>query len=642
MQKMIFILFSLMPGSFNLIAQQPLHTSVTGKLVTSKEEALANVSVTVTKTGNSVLIKGAVTSATGSFSLQLFTGSYIIHFSSAGYKQAERNIDVTTNVARMDLGKIILEEKTKELSTVIVSAQKPLIEHKIDKSVLNVENSILAAGNTALELLEQAPYVSVDQNGNISIRGNQGALIMIDGRQTFLSNTDLVSFLRNIPGNQIAKIEVITNPSSKYDASGSAGIINIKMKKNANDGLNGTTNISLQQGRMPRFMEGVNLNYRRKKINLYGSINHTRNERWNEETSATTFTTNGNASSKFFINENSFYYSQSANIRAGLDYSITPKTTAGVLLNYFAGRENENSDNKNRISNLVLQKDSFLLTQHTGISRYNNYSFNFNINHQFDTTGKNISMDMDIAKFNDESLPWYYSDYFNSSEIKFSSQVLNGNMKTSITILSAKADYEHPLKKGALFTAGLKTSHVKTDNSIEYYLNGQVDRGRTNNFIYDETINAVYTDFSKELKRLSIKLGLRGEQTISKGKQVTTDSVFTRNYFQLFPTGYLQYRWNDKHRSGITFNKRVGRPDYESLNPFVYFSGPYTSWGGNPYLQPALTYSVNISHIYKNMFTIFAGISHTTNMVSQFQKTDSITNGIFQPTKIWEEQLIFQ
>jgi iron complex outermembrane recepter protein len=380
---------------------------------------------------------------------------------------------------------------------------------------------------------------------------------------------------------------------------------------------------------MPRWMEGINLNYRRKKINLYGSINHTRNERWNEETSATTFTTNGNAYSKFIITENSFYYSHSANIRAGLDYNITPKTTAGVLVNYFAGRENENSDNTNRISNLVLQRDSSLLTQHTGISRYNNYTFNFNISHQFDTTGKNISIDMDIAKFNDESLPWYYSDYFNTSGIKFSSQVFNGNMKTGITILSAKADYEHPLKKGALFTAGLKTSHVKTDNGIGYYLNGRVDRGRTNNFIYDETINAFYADFSKELKRVSIKLGLRGEQTISKGKQVTTDSLFTRNYFQLFPTGYVQYRWNDKHKSGITFNRRIGRPDYESLNPFVYFSDPFTSWGGNPYLLPASTYSINMSHIYKNMFTLFAGVSHTTDLVSQFQKTDTLTGGIF-------------
>jgi iron complex outermembrane recepter protein len=629
MHKIIFILLAIVISPSIVFAQSTTSTSIIGKLIDNKGEAIVNVSVTVTKKGDSVLLKGAITSSTGNFSLHLFTGSYKLTFSYSGYKVVEKNINVVINTVQMDLGKIILEEKTKELSAVTITAQKPLIEHKIDRSVLNVENSILAAGNTALELLEQAPYVSVDQNGNISIRGNQGALVMIDGRQTFLSNTDLVSFLRNIPSSQIAKIEVITNPSSKYDAAGSAGIINIKMKKNVNDGLNGVVNMSLQQGRMPRWMEGINLNYRRKKINLYSSINYTRNERWNEETTTTTFNSDGNPYNKFSITENSFYYSHSANMRAGLDYTLSPKTTAGFLLNYFAGRENENSKNTNRISNLVLQKDSSLFTQHTGISRYNNYSFNFNISHQFDTTGKNISIDVDRAKFNDESLPWYYSDFFNSNGFKIFSQVFNGNMKTEITILSAKTDYEQPLKKGGMFSAGIKTSNVKTDNSIRYYLDGQIDRGRTNDFVYSETINAVYADFSKEFKKLSIKLGLRGEQTISKGKQVTTDSVFTRNYFQLFPTGYLQYRWNDKHRSGITFNKRIGRPDYESLNPFVYFSDPYTSWGGNPYLQPALTYSVNISHIYKNMFTIFAGTSRTNNIVSQFQKTDSITNGIF-------------
>lgn len=623
---MLLLVFTVFAG---ILAQQKPTVKVTGKVINTKKEPVGHVSIVVTNAIDSSVTKGAVSFTTGNFIISLPEGIYFFQFSFAGYETVKKRIEISSTANSINLGEIVIAEKPKELTGVTVVAQKPLIEHKIDKSILNVENSILAAGNNALELLEQAPYVSVDQDGNITIKGNQGALVMIDGRQTFLSASDLAAFLRNTSSSQISKIEVITNPSAKYDASGSAGIINIKMKKNVNYGLNGVANISLQQGRMPRWMEGINLNYRKKKVNIFGSINHTRNKRWNEETSTTTFLNYSQPGTIFSIQENSFYYSNSVNIRAGFDYTISPKTTAGILLNYFTGKEDENSENTNNISNILLQKDSSLFTTHNGISNYSNYTINFNLKHNFDSAGRNICFDVDVAGFNDQSLPWYYTDFFNSTGVKINSQILNGKMKTGTNMVSAKSDYEHPLKKDAMFSAGIKTSTVKTDNGIAYFLNSNLDTKRSNNFIYTETINAFYADFSKEFRKFSIKVGIRGEQTISKGNQVTTDSSFARNYFQFFPTGYVQYRWNDRHTSGITLNRRIGRPDYESLNPFIYFSDPYTSWGGNPYLQPAITYSMNLTHIYKNKVTVFAGASRTNNMVSQFQKTDTLTNGIF-------------
>jgi iron complex outermembrane recepter protein len=627
MKKLFSISLMLFLFLLSTTAQQSKSIKLSGKIVSNKNVPLASVSIAIKKVNDSTFNKAAVSTETGEFGIYLMEGSYILKFTAAGFEPTQKNIllsiDSNTNI------EIAMQEQPKELTGVVVTAQKPLIEHKIDKSILNVENSVLAAGSNALELLEQAPYVSVDQDGNISIRGNQGALIMIDGKQTYLSTADVAALLRSIPSGLVARVEVITNPSSKYDAAGSAGIINIKLKKNQNYGLNGTATFSLQQGRMPRWMEGVNLNYCRKKINLFGSVNHNRNERWNKEITETKFLENGETANIFSTTENSFYYSHSVSIKAGIDYTLSSKTTTGVIVNYFTGKEDENSINTNFIKNILLVKDSSLFTANNGINRYNNYTANFNMKHQFDTSGKNITVDIDNAAFNDNSLPWYYSDFYNDSGTKVNTQVLNGKMATHIKMFSIKSDYEHPLQNNAAFSAGIKTSTVETNNSIAYFINGLPDANRSNNFIYKEAINAFYADFSKEFKRVSIKLGIRGEQTISTGTQLNTDSSFRRKYFQLFPTGYIQYRWNNKHISGITFNRRISRPDYESLNPFIYFSDPYTSWGGNPYLQAAFTYGANVSHIYKSKITFFAGVSHTTGMVSQYQQRDNVTGGIF-------------
>jgi iron complex outermembrane recepter protein len=600
---------------------------LTGRILNSKNEPLPHVSIAITKVNDSVYNKGALSTETGKFSTYLMEGSYTLKFTASGYQPALKNILISLHSNKNI--EVVMLEQPEQLTVVIVKAQKTLIEHKIDKAILNVENSVLAAGSNALELLEQAPYVSVDHDGNISIRGNQGALVMIDGKQTFLSSSDISALLRNTPSNQVAKIEVITNPSSKYDAAGAAGVINIKLKKNLTHGLNGTTNFSLQQGRMPRWMEGVSLNYRRKKINLFGSVSYNRNERWNKEIVQTTLLENREIANLFSITENSFYYSHSVNVRAGFDYNISSKTIAGVVINYVAGKEDETAENTNNTKSITPAKASSLFTAHNGINRYSNYTANFNLKHQLDTSGRNISIDIDKAEFTDNSQPWYYSDFFDSYGTKTHTQVINGNMTTAIKIASAKADYEHLMTNNSSFSAGIKTSTVQTNNSIAYFINSRPDRNRSNDFTYKETINAFYADLAKDFKNLSVKLGFRGEQTISTGTQVTTDSSFTRKYFQLFPTAFIQYRWNTKHSLGITFNRRISRPDYESLNPFVYFSDPYTSWGGNPYLQPALTYGINLSHIYKNRLTVFVSANHTTEMVSQYQQRDTATGGIF-------------
>lgn len=621
----ILILFS------KCVVGQDTLVSVRGTVTDTKEEKLENLTITLIRATDSVLIKSALTNSTGQFSFKnIASNNYYIKITAAGYETYFSNT-FPLSASSLNLGSLKLNTKTQLLKEVVVQSQKPLIEQKVDKMVMNIENSILATGNNALELLEQAPYVSVDQNGGISLRGTQNVTVMIDGKLTYLSPSDLANFLRNTQASQINSIEIITNPSSKYEAAGNGGIINIKMKKNLTIGLNGSFNTNFQEGRLPRITSGLNLNFRKGKFNLYGGVTHAKAERWVEETSDFLFydNTTKELQSSFSVFENTRYHAHSLNVRAGMDYAYSSKTTIGILVNAFGGGEDENAVNENKIRSFSPIVDSSLLTVHNGKSNWNRFSGNMNLRHQFDSTGKVLTFDFDYADFMDKSNPDYLTDYYNSVGSKIATTYLNANMGTGIKIISLKGDYEHPFSASANFSAGFKWSKVKTLNSIKYFQDGAFDTRRSNDFDYLETINAAYIDFSKEFKQISLKMGLRAEQTISKGTQLTQNSEFKRDYIQFFPTFFIRYKWNESHSSGITINRRIGRPDYESLNPFIYLSDPYNSWGGNPYLQPALTNAVEVNHNYKGIINVFVSYNQTKDALSRLQIKDSLSSGIF-------------
>ncbi len=616
------------------------NTPVSGRTISTQGELLPYATITIHKTIDSVIIKSVLSDSAGNFIFKsLAAGSYFVHVSSVGYKEYVSPA-FTLSSSPVDIGAIQLTVKAGVLKDVKVRAERPLIEQKVDRMVMNIENSILASSNNALELLQQAPYVSVDNNGNISLKGIQNTTVMIDGRLTYLSAAELANFLRNMHASQIATIDIITNPSSKYEAAGNGGIINIKMKKNLSIGLNGSFNTNLQQGRLPQITNGLSLNYRKGKFNLYSGINHSKQERWVEETTDLSFydVATKEAQSHFSIAENTFYHSNSLNGRAGIDYSFSKKTIAGILLTAFSGGEDEDGNNANKIQSFSLGVDSNLQTLHTGTSQWNRYSGNINLRHQFDSLGKVVSFDYDYADFNDRSKPGYLTSYYNGSGSNTGSTYLNANMGTGIKMASFKGDYEHPVNETLNFSAGFKWSRVHTLNAVNYYQNGFFDKRRSNDFDYTETINAAYADVSKEFKKASLKLGLRAEQTISNGVQLTQDSTFKKQYTQLFPTTFFRYKWNKNHSSGITINRRIGRPDYESLNPFIYLSDPYTSWGGNPYLQPALTNVINVSHNYKGMINVFVSYNETTNALAQYQTSDTTSSGIFSTWATWVKQ----
>jgi iron complex outermembrane receptor protein len=604
---------------------------VSGQVTSIKGEELSHITIMIYKTVDSVIVKSALTDSSGHFTFKnLLPNSYFVQITAIGFEKF-LSPSFMLSTSTIDLGNLQLKAKSKVLEGVTIQATKPLIQQKVDMLVMNIENSILATGNNALELLEQAPYVSVDQSGSISLKGIQNVTVMIDGRLTYLSTSDLANFLRNTHASQIASIEIITNPSAKYEAAGNGGIINIKMKKILNMGLNGSINTNFQQGRLPTLTSGLNLNYRKGKINLYSGINHSKAERWTEDATDLNFydVPTKAAQSTFSMFEKTFYHANSLNIRTGMDYTLSKKTTLGLLLTSFAGNEDEDAVNENKIHSYVLNIDSSLQTKHYGKSNWKRYAGNINFAHQFDSTGKIITLDYDYADFTERSTPDYLTSYYNANGNKTGITFLNANMSTGIRLASLKGDYEYPLSETLKFSAGFKSSKVKTKNSIAYFQDGVFDTKRSNDFDYKETINAAYIDVSKEFEKISLKFGFRTEQTISIGNQLTQHTQFKQEYIQLFPTGFFMYKWNEKHSSGITINRRIGRPDYESLNPFIYLSDPYNTWGGNPYLQPALTSTVEANHDYKGIFDFFATYTKTSDALSRLQIKDTVSSGIF-------------
>ena len=460
---------------------------------------------------------------------------------------------------------------------------------------------------------------------------------MIDGRPSYLSGADLAGMLRSMSASQLEQIEIMTNPPAKYDAAGNSGVINIKTKKNKQFGYNGSLTTGYTQGRYARFNEGVNFNYRNSKVNLFTSLNYNRNHRGEDLLITRNFRESSTKDlisifdqKSFMVNEGHFYSG-----KIGLDYSASKKTTVGLVLNGFYNPKTWESNTITYIynPNNVLTNQSKSLSQND--EKWKNFSSNFNLRTVFDSTGQEITADLDYIQYRSASKQPLISSYYdNLGNLTKTPDTLMGNLPQEITIYSGKVDYTLPLKKGAKFEAGIKSSYVKTDNNASYdsIQNGQMvhDYNRSNHFVYDENVNAAYVNYSRPLgKKWSGQFGLRLENTNANGDQLTTGVKFKRNYTQLFPTAYLQYTANEKNSFVINYGRRINRPNYEDLNPFINFLDRYTFEQGNPNLKPQFSHNIELSHTYKGSLTTTLNYSTTTDIIQQVIEQNELTNETF-------------
>jgi iron complex outermembrane recepter protein len=612
---------------------------VSGHVIDGNVKTIESATITLLRSKDSSVAKLSVANKEGNFVFEnVADGKYFVSVTAVGHtKGFSEAFEITESNNSVKLKTIELVPAAKEMTGVTVVSKKPLIEQKIDRTIVNVEASISNVGTSALEVLEKSPGISVDKDGNISLKGKQGVQVYLDGRPSYLSGQDLANYLRSLSSSQLDQIEIMTNPPAKYDAAGNSGVINIKTKKTKQLGYTGSFSSTWSQGRYPKVNESFNFNYRKNKVNLFTNLGYNNRKNFQDLDIQRKFIEASTKEIKSHFDQESRIREggQSYNAKVGFDYFVNKKTTIGAVFTgyYNPGTFSNKSDVLISDENKVLQSRTLAATNND--RKWKNFSSNFNFRHVFDSTGKELTADLDYVNYNSRNAQDLVNAYYNASNMPtFKADTLLGNLPQDINIYSAKMDYLHPLKKGAKFEAGIKTSYVKTDNnaiydSVNYGVKVR-DIGRSNHFIYDEKINAAYVNYSRPItKKLFAQLGLRLENTVANGNQVTTGVKFHRNYTQLFPTTFLQYKANEKNNFGLNYGRRLNRPDYDDLNPFIQFLDRYTFEQGNPNLQPQFSHNVELSHTYKNFLTTTLNYTRTTDIINEVLEQNTDRNETF-------------
>jgi iron complex outermembrane receptor protein len=638
MKKIIPMLICVFTAlSISGFAQQ-VKGKISGSVIDGNTKTIESANITLLKAKDSSLVKISASDKSGNFSFEnINEGKYLVSISAVAHELAfSKVVELNANNVSIALPAIRLVPKSKTLSEVTVSVKRPLIEQRLGMTVLNVDASPTSAGQNALELLEKSPGVLVDNDGNISLKGKQGVMVLIDGKPTYMSPTDLAAFLKNMQSSNLDQIEIMTNPPAKYDAAGNSGIINIKTKKGAIKGMNGSANAGYTQGYYGRFNAGTNLNYRNNKLNLFGGLNAGTYEGYNRLTIIRKFyasdhTTLAGMGDQVSLNHFKGNYES---VKAGLDYYFSKKDVAGFVVN---GNFSVNNQDPSSNSNVSDEKGSILYRLRSEVynkSNSQNLSANANYKHTFDSTGRELTVDADYAYYDNKSNNNLNTQSFNAQNIKNGETVsLAGTIPSIIRIYSAKADYVHPFKGGIRLESGVKTSFVNTDNQVEYLRNsgtGWSYDSRSNHFIYKENINAAYAILSKKLEKWDFTAGLRVENTVSKGIQIKNDSAFNRNYTNLFPNLGVGYAAGKKNQINMSYSRRVGRPDYDALNPFVHFIDSLTYSQGNPYLQPQFTNNFELSHTYNRFLTTTINYTQTNDIITELLKQDTEKKTTYQ------------
>jgi len=648
MRKFLTLLtIGCLPAFSALFAQQALTKGVKGQVSAQKSVEAATVSLLNVK--DSSIVKTAVTDNHGDFEMPVSRdGKFLLSVQAIGYNIYYSDAFALSETSPVYTVKnIVLTAQSQQLGGVTVTTKKPFVEQKIDKTIVNVDASPTNTGLSALDVLEKSPGITVDKDGNVSLRGKQGVVIYIDGRPSYLSGADLANYLKSLSSNNLDQIEIMTQPSAKYDAAGNAGVINIKTKKTKVKGFNGSVTAGLSQGFYPKANESFNINYRTGKVNVFANYSYGYYKNFHTLDLTRNFRDKAgeDIQSIFRQQTDGKSISQNHSYKAGADYFVSKKTTLGVVITGYTSKNKSNNLNTTNIFNNADALQSTTLAPSNDDGRWNNIGANFNLKHTFDTLGTELTADVDYMKYSSTSNQLFNNYFYDAKGTKNQpDEILRGMLPGNIDIYSAKTDFTRPLKGNAKLEAGIKSSYVKTDNNAQYdnFSNGSwvVDTGRTNHFIYKENINAAYVNVNKQLnKKWSAQVGLRLENTISNGNQVIKDQKFKRDYTQLFPTAYVAYALNDKNNFSLNYGRRIQRPDYEDLNPFYHFLDKYTYQVGNPYLRPQFSHNIEFTHSYRGMINTTLSYSTTNDIIQQvLEQVDSTHTSFVRQANIAKQQ----
>jgi outer membrane receptor protein involved in Fe transport len=620
MKRLFFCL--LLSVSYFAHAQTRSHI-ISGSIVGKQNNKLESVTVELYK-NDSILVKSAFTNKEGYFEFSnLSFGTYKLKASEVGYQGAQSgNLVLDEAHPAIIYNDFNLQESSKEMQQVVVQTKKPLIEQKLDRTIVNVGASVTNAGSTVLEVLEKSPGVTVDKDGNVSLKGKQGVTILIDGKPSYLSGADLANLLKSMNANQIDQIEIMTNPSAKYDAAGNAGIINLKTKKVKYKGFNGNVNLNYGQSAYAKTNNSINLNYRNNKFNMFLNYSYTNRKGWGGLYINRTYSDNNKTLTAAFEQPTSSTVHNTNNtLKVGMDYTLSKKTTIGFVASGFVAPDKFIGKSTGYIED--AERNVAAISTSSSINEHNwkNKAANLNFDQKFDSIGTELTADVDYLTYNSASAQSFENDaYSNNWELQ-GQETIRGELPVNIKINSGKMDFTKSFKSGLKLETGWKSSVVNTDNASNYFNlnnnNWEPDYSKTNHFVYSENINAGYVNLNKQYKKWGVQTGLRFENTNYNGRQFDNptrqDSSFSHQYNSFFPTAFVSYHANDKNQFSLSVGRRIDRPAYQDLNPFIYYINKYTYVQGNPFLKPQYTRNIEFTHIYKNFLTTSLNYSLTND-----------------------------
>ncbi|HEX8658089.1 MAG TPA: TonB-dependent receptor [Hymenobacter sp.] len=635
--------FQLLVGGLAWLTAAPVWAqsgaSVTGAVRSAVGAPIEFATITLHRAADSAVVKTEFSDGQGAFRFErALAGRYRVSAAQVGF------VRFWSEPFELPAGGLALPafalqtSAATALKEVTVVGQKPLFERLADRTVVNVEGSTLAAGNSSLDVLARSPGVTVDASDNLALRGRQGLLVLIDGKRQPMTGTELADYLRALPADQLKSIELITNPPAKYDAQGGAGIIAINLKKDQRLGTNGTTNLSYGRGEYGKFTGSASGNHRRKGVNFFTSATYT-NRRgfgvrntfrsfYESQGEATVLKGTSDQRNRVVSTDHFLIY------KAGADVNLSKNTVLGAVVAGFAvpnppprgvgANTSTFYDGAGRVTDYYTAPSS---------SEGNNPNVTANVNfkHTFGagTAGSpELTADADYARYSTHRTQRQTTLFELSGE---PASTLASDQISELTIQAVKADYTQALSPQTRLEAGAKASRVFADNDVRFEntQNGitRPNLNLTNRFKYDEVISAAYLNLNHTIAKLNVQAGLRGEQTHATGRQVVQADNFQRDYYQLFPSAALKYTLSERNEVALSLSRRINRPGYRQLNPFRFIIDPATSGKGNPNLRPETSYNAELNYTFKQKFTAGFSYSVTQDPITDvaYPETDSTT-----------------
>jgi outer membrane receptor protein involved in Fe transport len=619
---------------------EPLSISGTikGKVVESSSGTpVEYATVTLYTASDSTMVDGMITDSHGGFEFRkLPSGEYNVIIRFMGYrKMLIEGIVIDQANPVKDVGTVNLRSDVTDLKEVEIVGEKPLVEYQVDRKVVNVDQQITATGGTAVDVLENIPSITTDLEGNVALRGSTNFTVLIDGKPSILTGSDA---LKQIPASSIDKIEIITNPSAKYDPDGTAGILNIVTKKNSLNGLSGIANLTA--GTSPEIAADFTLNYRTKKssITFGADASNRQMEGFREGYRETYYEDSTEYLQTNSINEMT---RKGLNLKAGIDYSLTEKNTITAEASYRMFDMGRDDQSKNQEWSSSDPTRLYYLTLDEDNSFHPTLQVTLRDVHKFNPNGTELSAQLTYNQGDDEGEQTTTQSLMDNTWEQINRVILDYRNNTTEAEKEWRGDldFDHKFKDGSKLEAGFQLRMDQQDEDYDYYnwdslsSSWRYDTLRSNRYLFNHDIYALYGTWSKEFKSFGFKLGLRGEYTHRNLDQKTGAEDYLYEKFDLYPSAYFTYYLPYNQQVQLSYSKRVNRPRGMMLNPYPMYSDAFSTFSGNPALEPEFSHALELN--YQKLFgysylNIESYYRITTNKMTRVQEVNE--EGVLEST----------